>query len=44
MNEEHYLKLKKVREEKGFTQAEIAEYLGLSRQAISQWERGVSKT
>ena len=42
MNEEHYLKLKKVREEKGFTQAEIAEYLGLSRQAISQWERGIA--
>lgn len=42
MNEEHYLKLKKVREEKGFTQAEIAEYFGLSRQAISQWERGIA--
>lgn len=42
MNEKHYIKLKKTREEKGFTQADVAAYLGVSRQAISQWERGVA--
>ena len=42
MREEHYIKLKKTREEKGLTQAEVATYLGVSRQAISQWERGLA--
>ena len=42
MNEEHYIRLKKTREEKGFTQADVAAYLGVSRQAISQWERGIA--
>lgn len=31
-------RLKKYRKENGYSQAEIAAYLGISRQAISQWE------
>lgn len=42
MREEHYIKLKEIREEKGFTQSEVASHLGVSRQAISQWERGIA--
>lgn len=42
MKEEHHIKLKKIRKEKGFTQEDVANHLGISRQAISQWERGIS--
>ena len=42
MQQEYHSILKKIRKEKGFTQGEIASYLNISRQAISQWERGIS--
>lgn len=32
--------LRKVREQKGFTQIEIAERLGMTKMAISSWESG----
>ena len=34
-------KLKKLRKEKNFTQAMVAEHLGVSTQTISKWERGI---
>ncbi len=34
--------IKKLRKEKDFTQEQLAEYLGISAQAISQWECEVS--
>ena len=36
--------LKKYRIMKNFTQEDVAEYLGLTPQSISKWERGVSQT
>lgn len=35
-------KLVTLRKEKGLTQLAVAEKLGVSRQAISRWESGVS--
>jgi transcriptional regulator with XRE-family HTH domain len=32
--------IKRIREEKGISQEELAEYLNVSRQAVSNWERG----
>lgn len=42
MKEQLYVRLKKIREEKGFSQAEVAQYINISRQAISNWENGKS--
>ena len=42
MNIEVAERLIKLRKEKGLSQEELAEKLGLSRQAISKWERGES--
>ena len=36
------LKVSELRREKGVTQAQLAEYLGVSFQSISKWENGVS--
>ena len=36
--------LKKLRTEKGYTQAQVAERLLVSDKAVSKWERGVSQT
>lgn len=35
-------RLQQLRKESGYSQDALAEKLGLSRQAISKWERGVS--
>ena len=37
------LDFRKLRESKGFTQEQLAEKLGISRQAISKIELGISK-
>lgn len=34
----------KLRKSAGFTQASLAERLGISDKAVSKWERGVSPT
>ena len=36
--------LKKYRALKGLTQEDVAEYLGVTPQSVSKWERGVSQT
>lgn len=36
--------LKKYRLLKNLTQEEVAEYLGITSQSVSKWERGVSQT
>ena len=35
-------RLQKARKESGLSQEELAEQLGVSRQAVSKWENGVS--
>ena len=37
-----YDKLQKLRKEKGLSQEELAELLGVSRQSVSKWESGIS--
>ena len=34
--------IKKCRKEQGLTQEQLAEKLGVSKNAVSKWERGVS--
>lgn len=36
--------MKKLRKQRGLTQEQIAEALGISCQAISKWETGVSQS
>ncbi|MEQ2763711.1 helix-turn-helix transcriptional regulator [Eisenbergiella tayi] len=36
--------LKKYRLLKNLTQEDVAEYLGITAQSVSKWERGVSQT
>ena len=35
-------RLQKLRKEAGYSQEKLAEMLGISRQALSKWENGVS--
>lgn len=42
MNVEIAQRLAELRREKGYSQEELAERLGLSRQAVSKWERAES--
>lgn len=35
-------RIQNIRKEKGFSQEELAEALGVSRQAVSKWENGIS--
>ena len=35
-------RLKKARENAGLSQQEVADSLGITRQSISKWERGIS--
>ena len=37
-------RLQELRKKAGYSQEQVAEMLGLSRQAISKWESGVSQT
>lgn len=37
-------RLKKARENAGLSQQEVADLLGITRQSISKWERGVSQS
>ena len=39
MNIEIANRLQKLRKEKGYSQEQLAEHLGISRQAVSKWER-----
>ena len=36
--------IKRFREEKGFSQEQLAEQLNVTRQAVSNWENGGSQT
>lgn len=36
-------RIKELREKACFTQAELAEYLGVKRVTVAQWERGKNK-
>ena len=36
--------LRKLRQERGWTQRQVAEQLGVSTQAVSKWERDLSHT
>lgn len=42
MRKQLYIKLKELREKNNLSQTKVAESLGVSRQAISQWETGKS--
>lgn len=42
MKKQLYIRLKEKREESGLSQTEVAQYLKISRQAISNWENGES--
>lgn len=37
-------RLQVLRKKAGYSQEQVAEMLGISRQAVSKWESGVSKT
>lgn len=37
-------KIVKLRKKNGWSQEELAEKLGISRQSVSKWESGVSQT
>lgn len=42
LNEELGQRIQQLRKAKGFSQEELADRVGVSRQAVSKWESGVS--
>lgn len=38
------MRLTQLRKKKGYTQAQLADIIGVTNKSVSRWERGVSQT